>query len=83
MRSLITTLLLIILASAAQADSLPRGVMVFHDDARAVTCWLYQGSNDGGISCLPDSQFRQQTHVGAEIPASTPTPRQQPEAFQL
>lgn len=79
----ITTLLLIVLASAASADDLPWGVRVFHDEARGVTCWHYTGGNQGGISCLPDSQLAPQTQAGAKTPASTPTPRREPEAFPL
>lgn len=29
------------------------GIATYHDDAREVTCWLYEV----GISCLPDSQL--------------------------
>lgn len=32
-------------------------IEVWHDDQRAVTCWLYGGTN-GGISCLPDAVLR-------------------------
>lgn len=31
-------------------------IKVWHDDQRAVTCWLYGGTK-GGISCLPDSEI--------------------------
>lgn len=30
------------------------GVTVIRDDSRAVTCWVFWGSQKGGISCLPD-----------------------------
>jgi hypothetical protein len=33
------------------------GVSVWHDDARGVTCWIYSITQQGGISCLPDSQL--------------------------
>lgn len=33
-------------------------IQVWHDDQRAVTCWLY-GPNNGGISCLPDGVLQQ------------------------
>lgn len=33
------------------------GVTVIHDDARAVTCWVYDGYSAGGISCIPDWQL--------------------------
>jgi hypothetical protein len=34
------------------------GVTIWHDDERAVTCWIYTESYKGGISCLPDSMVR-------------------------
>lgn len=76
----IIAMLLISLASAAQAEQPQVLIDVQHDSERQVTCWI---TPQGGISCLPDSQLRQQTHVGANIPASTPAPIQQPEVFQL
>ena len=33
-------------------------IRVWHDDARAVTCWIADGSSKGGISCLPDNQIK-------------------------
>jgi hypothetical protein len=30
----------------------------FHDADKGVTCWVSQGFNKGGISCLPDSQLK-------------------------
>lgn len=33
-------------------------VRVFHDDARAVTCWVYADGYKGGISCIPDKELR-------------------------
>lgn len=80
MRILITTLLLIALANAAQAETPQVTIDVQHDSDRQVTSWI---TSQGGISCLPDSHLRQQTQVGAKISASTPVPLQQPEAFQL
>lgn len=80
MRILIATLLLIILASAAQAEQPEKLIDVQHDSVRGVTCWIL---NDTAISCLPDSQLRQQTQVGAKTPASTPAPRSHREVFQL
>lgn len=33
-------------------------VETYHDDDKAVTCWLAQGNNSSvGISCLPDNQI--------------------------
>ena len=32
-------------------------IAVWHDDARAVTCWVYHDGYAGGISCIPDSQL--------------------------
>lgn len=26
----------------------------WHDDRRGVTCWIFEGYSEGGISCLPD-----------------------------
>lgn len=51
-------LCLLLLATGASAAPLPYGVRVFHDDEHGVTCWLYQGGNQGGISCIPDSQLQ-------------------------
>lgn len=65
MRGLITIALLLIVGQATAGD-LPRGVRVFHDETRAVTCWLYtNGGTEGGISCLPDSLL--------QVPTSTTT----------
>lgn len=33
------------------------GVTVIRDESRAVTCWVFWGSQKGGISCLPDWMF--------------------------
>lgn len=43
----------------AASARLSKGVVVCHDDDRAVTCWLYShpSSAEGGIACLPDSQL--------------------------
>ncbi len=51
-------LCLLLLANGASAETLPYGVHVFHDDKRAVTCWIYDGPSKGGISCIPDSQLQ-------------------------
>ncbi|POF97104.1 hypothetical protein [Pseudomonas putida] len=51
-------LCLLLLATGASAAPLPYGVRVFHDDEQGATCWLYQGVNQGGISCIPDSQLQ-------------------------
>lgn len=51
-------LCLLLLATGVGADQLPGGVTVFHDDARGATCWLYEQSVRGGISCIPDSQLQ-------------------------
>ncbi|MCP1601440.1 hypothetical protein J2S82_003397 [Aeromonas caviae] len=32
-------------------------IFVWHDDQRRVTCWVYIGNQEGGISCLPDGQL--------------------------
>jgi len=86
MKSVIAIALLLIV-SRASADSLPWSVRVIHDDARGVTCWHYVGVNQGGISCLPDSQLQQKDAKTAEqdgpTPATNPTPRGHEERFQL
>ena len=35
-------------------------INVWHDNARSVTCWIYQNAvtKTGGISCLPDSEVK-------------------------
>lgn len=33
-----------------------RNIVVWHDDERAVTCWVFYDGARGGISCLPDSE---------------------------
>lgn len=90
--SLLVTLVLLALVASAYADE---GVIsVQHDTRRGVTCWIIPGT---GISCLPDSQLRQQAGPQAQAdptlagdepqdgptPASTPTPRSHREAFEL
>lgn len=32
-------------------------VEYFHDADHHVGCWIYDGSEAGGISCLPDDQY--------------------------
>lgn len=44
--------------------SFREGVTVIHDDARAVTCWVYDGFKAGGISCIPDWQL---VHDGGDL----------------
>lgn len=31
-----------------------RQVVVIHDDKRDVTCWIFDGVQKGGMSCVPD-----------------------------
>jgi hypothetical protein len=33
-------------------------ITIWHDDTNGVTCWIWSGSQKGGIACLPDSQLR-------------------------
>ena len=33
-------------------------VYFWHDDARHVCCWIYAQGYKGGISCLPDGQYK-------------------------
>ncbi|MCK4474078.1 hypothetical protein KAU40_02340 [Candidatus Parcubacteria bacterium] len=32
-------------------------ITCYHDDNRNVTCYLYRGSQAGGISCIPDKDL--------------------------
>lgn len=32
-------------------------VVIYHDRAHGVTCWLYDAYAGAGISCLPDSEL--------------------------
>ena len=32
-------------------------VIVYHDDLRNVTCWIYDGYNAGGMVCMTDRQI--------------------------
>ncbi len=81
MRFLILTLLLISVVSLAYAEPSEKYIDVQHDAHRGVTCWIL---NDKAISCLPDSQLAVPDRTKAQAnPASTPTRRLIPEAFQL
>jgi hypothetical protein len=42
-------------ATATNAET----IIVWHDDNRAVTCWVYGIGHKGGLSCIPDSQLEQ------------------------
>lgn len=85
MRGLIT-LLLLTLASLANAAQPQQFIDIQHDTHRGVTCWIVNGTS---ISCLPDSQLNgkpNQTSATDQdqlTPASTPTPRSHEEIFQL
>lgn len=48
---------LLLLATNASADTLPRYVERIHDSERAVTCWVASAGLGIGISCIPDSQL--------------------------
>ncbi|RWU21263.1 hypothetical protein DM813_18920 [Pseudomonas alkylphenolica] len=52
------TLCLLLLATGASADPLPRYVERIHDSERAVTCWVASAGMGIGISCIPDSQLQ-------------------------
>lgn len=75
-------LLLMTLASLANADQPEKVIDVQHDAHRGATCWIL---NDTAISCLPDSQLAPQKPAGAKIPTGTPAPdlRQPVEVSQL
>ncbi|UVL54002.1 hypothetical protein [Pseudomonas sp. B21-035] len=51
-------LCLLLLATGASAEQLPRAVSVFHDDERGATCWIASAGTGIGISCIPDSQLQ-------------------------
>ena len=34
------------------------GLRVIRDETYQVTCWLYQGSNNSAISCLPETELQ-------------------------
>ena len=51
-------LCLLLLATGASADPLPRYVERIHDSERAVTCWIASAGMGIGISCIPDSQLQ-------------------------
>lgn len=36
----------------------------FHDDEYNVTCWVYTGYKQGGISCIPDTQLKEEPSHG-------------------
>lgn len=78
---LLATLLALTGCGPSQSRDGQSDLLRYRDDKNGVTCWAINGGHS--ISCLPDSQLRQQTAVGAKIPASTPTPRQHDEVFQL
>lgn len=85
MRFLIT-LLLVTLASLANAEQPQTMIDVQHDDHRGATCWIIPGT---GISCLPDSQLKRQQNVTQDhikespAPASSPGLCQREERLQL
>ena len=51
-------LCLLLLATGASAEPLPRYVERIHDSERAVTCWVASAGMGIGISCIPDSQLQ-------------------------
>jgi hypothetical protein len=69
MRSLITILLLTLasLANAAQTENV---IDVQHDSHRGVTCWIVNGT---GISCLPDSSLLQQAAPSSQAGRASKT----------
>lgn len=84
MRGLIL-MLLVTLASLANAEQPQVLIDVQHDAHRQVTCWIIPGT---GISCLPDSQLRQYTPAPDRSqdrpnPASAIALPQNDERFQL
>lgn len=40
----------------SEGDAWDMTIRTWHDDERAVTCWVASGSGKGGIACLPDDQ---------------------------
>ncbi|MFG0917368.1 hypothetical protein [Pseudomonas sp. CJQ_11] len=69
-------LCLLLLATGTSTASLPYGVRVSHDDERGATWWPYQGGNQGGISCIPDSQLSasSERHLSPHETQPEPTP---------
>ena len=55
----IAIVVMVVAAQPSVGDAGGMVIRVWHDDARAVTCWIADGSGKGGIACLPDSQIRQ------------------------
>lgn len=56
---IIAVILLLVALTAfgpAVGDAGDMAIRVWHDDERAVTCWVASGSGKGGIACLPDAQ---------------------------
>ncbi|MCF1251980.1 hypothetical protein LH705_20885 [Pseudomonas putida] len=67
-------LCLLLLATGASADPLPRYVERIHDSERAVTCWIASAGMGIGISCIPDSQLNLPTSSESQKSrASAPT----------
>ena len=38
--------------------ALARHIFFYHDDKRGVSCWVYDWAEAGGLSCLPDKDFK-------------------------
>lgn len=78
--------MLVTLASLAHAEQPQVLIDVQHDASRSVTCYI---TPQGGISCLPDSQLRQQpagnckSSTCAKSQVSSPAPSQQDERIRL
>ncbi len=47
-------------------------VTVWHDDARAVTCWIFRADRAGGISCTPDWMLTEQVGPSPTYPDGEP-----------
>ncbi|MGF6392130.1 hypothetical protein [Pseudomonas plecoglossicida] len=83
-------LCLLLLATGASADPLPRYVERIHDSERAVTCWVASAGMGIGISCIPDSQLEagNQRQLSPHETQPEPTPALAPgrwidERYQL
>ena len=57
MKYLLINLVLFALSTCQSTNSV-LGLRVVHDEIYQVTCWLYQGSNNSAISCLPETELQ-------------------------
>jgi maltose-binding protein MalE len=63
-RLIMLTLIMVLVISGAcgtqdSTDTNAKTIVVWHDDERLVTCWVYGTIYKGGLSCIPDNQLQQ------------------------